>query len=989
MNRGVLCNGLALILIMGTSRLAAASLELLWSTGQSDLVTVAATECTLLVRGDLPSDWRLAWVSDTDEPLTFTTGRPAEGFADVCTISRAPSAAAVLSRIDSTTHCSLTHDRTSIARYRIHAPSGVRARIVLLVPSDSSSLVRGSEVTINGGILLPVPAVVNAIDVDAAGADPLVTLRGHFDGRVRIAIAPAADMRSPEPLVIVRATQHAIAVRLTSRPTVPSLFFVHSRAGHLTVVSAPVVEPAPSTTNTTYVLRFLPAQAEPPEGTTGGAISEFTFASPTALEELSGAGITRLDRLLPWFTHEHVHTFNTIGEPIVLEDLADLYVATVSETTTPTVSASEAGSLPFVRYASLDPLVPSSPLQPPPYYPSDLIQEQWNLDNDGQSYCQPALHAATNYDIDAPEAWGYTQGYPSVAIAFLDTGIDTTHDDFGLPLGPAICAPCPTRVRVGPNFTDDGKTATHVTAHGTAVAGIAAATADNIPGPGGLAGVAYRATPWSYRVLRTNGTRPSFIASAIDYGRAHGIPILNMSLGADSAFSPFLNDICLNAFNTGIFLVAASGNLDIDATTAAGQCPTYPAGFRHRVCAVGAMWLDGNRWRRANFPNDNNCEDSGNCGFLPGGGGALCAGSTFGDWIDLVAPGGDFIFTTKSGPNSYFEFNDGGVYCSAYQPTTWAFGGTSAAAPHVSGTAALLKSVAPYLLGEDIEQILKRTARQIYGANGEWDHEVGYGLIKAGAAVNYVKTRLIRQGRLTFQGTPSGKLSIADSIDVQMKFISVPPLADNITYDCKRYRLRGAARYALPFDAVPDTWVRSSGTRGWRNYANPEVFDNRIEVNWGRVDSSAAVTADSAYVETFVYRVKAPGGSTTLGWFPSLPESAAVAFTAAGPCTLFAAVPGGGPGFRDVSLTVAPNPVARRVVLEIKGADPVGARIAIHDVAGRQVATLTIAPGESRVVWDLRSAAGSLCGPGVYFARVDSPRLGAAVGKFVVLATPR
>src|SRR5262249_366874 len=89
------------------------------------------------------------------------------------------------------------------------------------------------------------------------------------------------------------------------------------------------------------------------------------------------------------------------------------------------------------------------------------------------------------------------------------------------------------------------------------------------------------------------------------------------------------------------------------------------------------------------------------------------------------APGGEAIVTTRW-PDTY----------TSCDPCHGDFGGTSAAAPVVSGIAALLKSRYPTLLGEDLAQVITRTA-QNYPTRTD---ELGYGLVRADAALNFLAT---------------------------------------------------------------------------------------------------------------------------------------------------------------------------------------------------------------------------------------------------------
>jgi subtilisin family serine protease len=220
--------------------------------------------------------------------------------------------------------------------------------------------------------------------------------------------------------------------------------------------------------------------------------------------------------------------------------------------------------------------------------------------------------------------------------------------------------------------------------HGTAVAGIAAAKGND---GFGVAGVAWNVTPVSIKVLDSNGGGSLLqLGQGIDRARVMGYPIVNMSLTIPRySYNPeppaadlaALNDVCYNSFIAGSFLVAAAGN------TGQGLDPpdpfndpffnAYPAAFRQRVFAVGAILPDGNRWRDYAVAPEHCPDHAGDC-----------LGSNHGSWLDVLAPGGRFIVTTRSStpPDTFYHLRD----CNSSILYQTGFGGTSAAAPFVSGS---------------------------------------------------------------------------------------------------------------------------------------------------------------------------------------------------------------------------------------------------------------------------------------------------------------
>ncbi len=218
--------------------------------------------------------------------------------------------------------------------------------------------------------------------------------------------------------------------------------------------------------------------------------------------------------------------------------------------------------------------------------------------------------------IDADLAWNVSKG-TAVKVGVLDTGIDLTHPDLK------------ERIKGGYNAINPLKSANDDNGHGTHVAGIIAATDNEI----GVIGVAPEADLYAIKVLNRQGKGYlSDVIEGLDWAISNNIQVVNMSLGSSSGNDAFREAI-IRAHQAGLVMVAAAGN-------AYGGAVSYPAAYPE-VIAVSATDA---------FDN-------------------LASFSSVGSEIDLSAPG-VFIFSTyKSG--SYGTLS-----------------GTSMAAPHVSGAAA-------------------------------------------------------------------------------------------------------------------------------------------------------------------------------------------------------------------------------------------------------------------------------------------------------------
>jgi len=223
------------------------------------------------------------------------------------------------------------------------------------------------------------------------------------------------------------------------------------------------------------------------------------------------------------------------------------------------------------------------------------------------------------HNVEAPAAWDITTGSPEVVIAILDTGVAPEHPDLGDKLVGNV------------NFTDS-PTADDVHGHGTHVAGIAAAVTNNGMG---VAGLGYDSSIMNVKVLGDTGSGYySWIAAGITWAADNGAHVINMSLGGTSS-SQLLEDAVDYAWDKGSVVVAAAGNSGTSS-------PIYPAYYANCI-AVAATDRDDN----------------------------LASWSSFGDWVDVAAPG-ELIFSTLKG-DDYGRKS-----------------GTSMAAPHVAGLAALV-----------------------------------------------------------------------------------------------------------------------------------------------------------------------------------------------------------------------------------------------------------------------------------------------------------
>jgi len=954
-------------------------LDLVWSNGSVDITVQAASRCTLLVKADgageqLPGEWRLVWTS-TAEPIVFLTGTPTAGFADVCTLVGGPTIEHMLAGVDTAFHCNpVPGEGATVARYILQVAAAAMAKIKLLPASvDSVAAANGQtlgqfpEVTINGGLEASYPPMLESVRLTRAGRTVELTSTGAYLGNVRRITQTDATAAGAAAFQVLTQSDTRLTARVDAPAALPGGFVAvvdaNGQTAAIATESVPLVPLATPTDH--FLVRFRPGMIEPPQGMTAGEAETFQYGSIALQESLMTAGVTDLERLLPWFQHSDVHSTNLLGEPVELEDLADLYVAHVPEDSDIQALVGRASTWPEVYYATPDRL-----LYPATTLPNDLyFPQQWGLWNTGQNLCGP-ISAVAAYNTHVADVWDRTKGDPRERIAILDTGINEA--DFG---GRAVADTSFTSDNNG--GYDDSRAL-----HGTAVAGIAMASGDNSQG---IAGVAWYGTPLGIKVLDCTrdpncaGTAAT-VGSGIDRCRLKRIPIVNMSLsspiGTPATEADWaLNDICLNAFKSGLLLVAASGNAHDNLAGGETTGVAFPAGFEKRVYAVGAMLPGGDRWKD-NLLTPGYCSNIDSCyssNYDPDPARRL---------VDVIAPGGRLIVTNNYTLDS----------CDPTNPNRMAFGGTSAAAPFVSGVASLLRSSVPDLLlaGEDIQQVINRTASSF----PIYSRLVGYGYVRADLARDFVSWPNVVVHRLLWKNVENGtaRISVIDSVQETQTFKNVPWLPEEYTTTCWSYRVRVTDNTPLPFtySGVPTVWARASGTTGVLD-TYPNSYDYRVEVPWADCwtqggDCVLSSGEQGPMFYTYAYRVLDPTGQHELGWLPCHWSRVEVAYTVVGTPTLPLGVDAGSSTL-EFAVTTVPNPARSPVWFSVTLPAKGPLRADVLDVAGRRTATVAngeFEAGSQRLAWDGRGEGGAKCRPGVYWCRVE---FGARVAtrKFVLL----
>jgi serine protease len=323
------------------------------------------------------------------------------------------------------------------------------------------------------------------------------------------------------------------------------------------------------------------------------------------------------------------------------------------------------------------------PLCPSCTPPSDqLFEWQWNMHNDGDVDLGLGLvlpTAAVDADIDWLEAYDFLGPAPDGAakIGVLDTGIRATHIDF-----------CGKAVTWKDFYDNPSPTPYDPYGHGTHVSGIAGAC---VGGGTGVAGIAYGPNMEFVvgKVCAVDGTcLSSAIAEGIYWAVDQGANVINMSFG-DVAQSSSEAQALAYAAQNNVLPVCAAGNDGVRSVL-------FPAADPNCVAVSATDFGD----ERASY-------------------------SSFGPEVELSAPGGDVedaLLGTSMIVSTWSSFDDDYLHSI----------GTSMAAPHVTGLAALLYSLG-VTNAADVRACLRNTSDDL-GPSG-WDEEFGWGRINMHTAV--------------------------------------------------------------------------------------------------------------------------------------------------------------------------------------------------------------------------------------------------------------
>ncbi|MBQ2710686.1 MAG: S8 family serine peptidase [Clostridia bacterium] len=280
--------------------------------------------------------------------------------------------------------------------------------------------------------------------------------------------------------------------------------------------------------------------------------------------------------------------------------------------------------------------------------------------------------------IELESAWEYYYYGNEVKVGIVDSGIDGNHPDLNGRIDVGLSRDFTTGSCISTGTPSDSY------GHGTHVAGIIAAIADNNIG---IAGVCSRVKLVSLRAFPAldSTLHSSNVARAISYAETASIPIINLS------FSSTYDDYAMRTYlsNYSGIAVCSTGNIDANLN----DRPLYPAAYSlSNIISVGNSIEDDTKHSKSGY------------------------GSTT---VDLFAPGTNIASCFPVGFCQYSTTNtnhDLGTHIGdGYHILT----GTSMAAPHVTGVVAMIKSRCPYMTNEQIIQVVLENVDSVLALQGK------------------------------------------------------------------------------------------------------------------------------------------------------------------------------------------------------------------------------------------------------------------------------
>ena len=584
---------------------------------------------------------------------------------------------------------------------------------------------------------------------------------------------------------------------------------------------------------------------------------------------------------------------------------------------------------------------------------------------------QYGLYPNDNYpnsDVNARDAWDLENGKDYVRVGVFDAIVDWSHPDFG---DGTISG---SKVVDGVDYTAGDFQFANFTSmsHGTAVAGIIGAIRNNSNGIAGIAGGDATQGNTGCQLLTFGIFTPSglmtnqqgvidyaTIAEAVVEGSSQttsnygfGLHIQNHSWGINIPGTGDFQEAVEIAFKNHSIVVAARGNSGETNEAVWPACDDDKM-----VLTVIASGTDGNR-KNGTLNGEGAWQSSYG---LDG------SNNTTKCDVDVMAPGAnELVGTTYSTNGTPYAYNN----CNINDPLYTCFSGTSAAAPHVAGVAALMCSRHNTINGydnnlstEDVEAILEKTATDMNAAG--YDLSSGYGRMNASTAVEQVNTPYSVRHMLYGQNqailTPTQTTN-----NVSIWGGSSYGIPNGTTFfEVKQYEVVWNINEILnQGEQIIDWWELTASQRVGKFssvYASNNPYTN-VNLNVAIGSNTVSGTAT-----TYTYALKqTPSSSIT--WYPINPNNLQYAYS-----LHLIEAPASIAENSTFDFSLFPNPTNNSITLRLNVGDANNNVINIFDATGRLVITTTfkdVITGDNEAVIDL-----SKIENGLYYCNISTDNL--------------
>jgi len=469
--------------------------------------------------------------------------------------------------------------------------------------------------------------------------------------------------------------------------------------------------------------------------------------------------------------------------------------------------------------------------------------EQWNMLNVGQTGGVPGA------DVRATAAWDLTQGCGlgtpgcsrPIKVAVVDTGI-ASHPDVEANVDRSLSY----------DFADDDSSADptceflQARGHGTHVAGIIGAIGNN---GGGVAGLNWQTRMMALKIFSDNlpgGSSTAVAIEAIDYASSHGADVINASwvLGSCPApCAPALYDSIQAAGAEGVIFVAAAGNGAIDNDSS--SAPAYPSSYDlDNIIAVAATDANDQLW----FTSPGNGSNYGQVTVDLGAPGKVVLSTLPGD-LTAMPPEGDCNCEPFGPGEGCFELGE-----PKYETRT----GTSMAAPHVAGVAALLRAVSPNASVAQVKSIILSSTDKLSSLQSK---TVSGGRLNAFCALQTLIQDTDADGR---GNACDNCATVYNPVQADGDLDGVGDACDNCP-----------ATYNPTQSYVGNPVVQVAYPNGGETL----TINDSVNLQWSATDECGGV----ASVDILLSRTGAGGSYSTL--FPNIPNTGSKTWTVTGPAT--------------------------------------------------------------------------------------------------------